>query len=258
MALVFRFPTNHPICSYTQAVPVFRFFDDLWREIALAYEQEDRGSCCGQTQSAQGPIKIATVPLNQYKPEDISLDVDNEKITLHGQHRSEDENGFENSEFKKVFKIPEGVDPSSVTSKASHNGRALVLEGIKRVEETKKDEDRKFSVKLNLSGFEPEDIKVQLRGQELTVTGKQRSEESGLQWSRDYRRQILLPDDADLGSLTSRLSKEGVLTIEAPRDPALLPNERSVDVTMEEGETRSEGEEEGKQTSDEEEGEQDQ
>ncbi|XP_068684077.1 uncharacterized protein [Montipora foliosa] len=257
MALVFRFPTDHPICSYTQTVPIFRFFDDLWKEIALAYEQEDRGSRCGQTQSAQGPITIATVPLNQYKPEDISLDVDNEKITLHGQHRSEDENGFENSEFKKVFKIPEGVDPTSVTSKASHDGRALVLEGIKRVEETKKDEDRKFSVKLNLSGFEPEEIKVQLRGQELTVTGKQRTpEESGLQWSRDYRRQILLPDDADLGSLTSRLSKEGVLTIEAPRDPALLPNERSVDVTIEEGETQSE--EQAKQTSDEAEGAQDQ
>ncbi|XP_068731698.1 uncharacterized protein [Montipora capricornis] len=257
MALVFRFPTYHPISSYTQAVPRFRFFDDLWREIALAYEQEDRGSCCGQTQPAQGPIKIATVPLNQYKPEDISLDVDNEKITLHGQYRSEDENGFENSEFKKVFKIPEGVDPTSVTSKASHDGRALVLEGIKRVEETKKDKDRKFSVKLNLSGFEPEEIKVQLRGQELTVTGKQRTpEESGLQWSRDYRHQILLPDDADLGSLTSRLSKEGVLTIEAPRDPALLPNERSVDVTIEEGETQSE--EQAKQTSDEAEGAQDQ
>ena len=223
----------------------------------MAYEQQDRGSRCGQTQSAQGPIKIATVPLNQYKPEDISLDVDNEKITLHGQHRSEDENGFENNEFKKVFKIPEGVDPTSVTSKASHDGRALVLEGIKRVEETKKDEDRKFSVKLNLSGFEPEDIKVQLRGQELTVTGKQRTpEESGLQWSRDYRRQILLPDDADLGSVTSRLSKEGVLTIEAPRDSALLPNERSVDVTIEEGETQSE--EQAKQTSDEAEGAQDQ
>ncbi|XP_068682824.1 uncharacterized protein [Montipora foliosa] len=252
MALVFRFPTS----SYTLGIPRFRFSDDLWREIALAYEQEDRGSFRDQTQSAQGAIKIATVPLNQYKPEDISLDVDNEKITLHGQHRSEDENGFENSEFKKVFKIPEGVDPTSVKSKASHDGRALVLEGIKRVKDSKKEEDRKFSVKLNLSGFEPGEIKVQLRGQELTVTGKQRSEESGLQWSRDYHRQILLPDDADLGSVTSSLSTEGILTIEAPRDPALLPNERTVDVTMEEGETQSEDQK--IQTSDEAGGEQDQ
>ena len=91
---------------------------------------------------------------------------------------------------------------------------------------------------MNLSGYKPDEIKVQLRGQELTFTGKQRSEEDGLQWSRDYHRRILLPDDADLSSGTSRLSKEGLLTIEAPRDPALLPSKRSFDVTMEEVESR--------------------
>ncbi|KAK2567450.1 Heat shock protein hsp-16.2 [Acropora cervicornis] len=239
MALVFRFPIYHPICSpYSQVVPRSRFFDDLWRDIALAFVQDNRPASCGREQSAQGPIKIATIPLNQYKPEDISLDVDAEKITLYGQHRSEDENGFENSQFKKVIKIPDGVDPTSVASTASEDGRALVLTGIKRVEEKKEDDDNKFAVKLNLSGYKPDEIKVQLRGQELTVTGKQRSEEDGLQRSRDYHRRILLPDDADLSSVTSRLSKEGLLTIEAPRDAALLPSERSLDVTMEEVESQ--------------------
>ena len=59
-----------------------------------------------------------------------------------------------------------------------------------------------------------------------------------MQWSRDYRRRILLPDDADLSSVTSQLSKEGLPTIEAPRDPALSPSERSLDVTMEEVESQ--------------------
>ena len=39
----------------------------------------------------------------------------------------------------------------------------------------------------------------------------------------------MLRDDADLGSVTSRLSKEGL----ASRDPALLPKERNVEVSME-------------------------
>ena len=43
----------------------------------------------------------------------------------------------------------------------------------------------------------------------------------------------MLPDDADLGSVTSRLSKEGFLIIEASRDPALFPKERNLDVSME-------------------------
>ena len=42
-----------------------------------------------------------------------------------------------------------------------------------------------------------------------------------------------MPDDADLGSVTSRLSKEGLLIIEASRDPALLPKQRNVDFSME-------------------------
>ena len=109
----------------------------------------------------------------------------------------------------------------------------LVLEGDRRVEEKAKQDDGKFEVKLDLRGFKPEDIKVQLRGHELTVTGKYKSEDQGFYFSRDYSHRVLLPDDADLGSVTSRLSKEGLLIIEASRDPALLPKERNVEISME-------------------------
>ena len=185
------------------------------------------------------------------------MDVDDEKITLHGQHRSEDENGFENSQFKKVIKIPHGIDPTSVTRTVSKDGRALVLTGMRRVEENKKDDDKNFAVKFNLSGYKPDEIKVQLRGQKVIVTGKQRSEEDGFQCSRDFHRRILLPDDVDLSSVTSRLSKEGLLTIEAPRVPALLPSEKSVNLTMEQVESQIE-DEDAEQTTDEEEGEEEQ
>ena len=50
----------------------------------------------------------------------------------------------------------------------------------------------------------------------------------------------MLPDDADLSSVTSRLSKEGLLIIEASRDPALLPKERNVEVFFEVDETQPE------------------
>ena len=48
--------------------------------------------------------------------------------------------------------------------------------------------------------------------------------------NNDYSHRVLLPDNQDLGSVTSRLSKEGLLIIEASRDPALLPKERNVEV----------------------------
>ena len=229
---------------YSRAVPGFGFFPHLWRELALAYEQETGDSCFEQRKdkSPQGAIKIASVPLNQYKPEEISVAVDSENITLHGQHRSEDENGFENIEFKKVIKIPQEVDPESVTSRATPDGNALVLEGTERVKEKMEEDNGKFAVNLDLSGFKPEGIKVKLHGQELTITGKQRCEDDGFYWSRDYSRRLLLPNDVDLSSVTSRLSKTGLLTIEASRDPALLPSTRSVDITMEIEETQPEDE----------------
>ena len=213
------------VCSYYNRAPrSYDFFHDLWKEIARPYEQEARNPC-------QGPTKIASVPLSHYKPEEISLEVDNEKVILHGVHQLEREDGFEKNEFKRVFKLPQGIDPKSVKSRPSQDGQALVIEGTKL--EEKEADDGKFLAKLDFSGFKPEEIKIQLRGNELNIAGKHLTERDEFYLSRDYSRRILLPDEVNLGSVTSRLSKEGLLTIEATRDPALLPPEKSVDVTME-------------------------
>ena len=228
-------------CSYYNRVPGgLDFFHDLWREIASAYEQEVANPYChkGQQQSHKGVVKIASVPLNQFKPEDITLKVDSDKVTLHGQHHSEREDGFDTSEFKRVFKLPQDIDPTTVTSRTTQDGGALVIEGSKRLEE--KEDDGKFEIKLDVSGFKPEEIKVQIRGNELSVSGKHKSEDGEVYRSRDYSRRIVLPDDVVLGSVSSRLSKEGLLTIEASRDPALLPSERAVDITMETDEPEDE------------------
>ena len=178
--------------------------------------------------------------------------MDNEKVILHGQHQIEREDGFEKSEFKRVFKLPQGIDPKTVKSRPSRDGQALVIEATKPVEEEAK--DGRFRAKLDFSAFKPEEIKIQLRGNELNITGKQISERDDFYLSRDHSRRIVLPKDVILSTMTSRLSKEGLLTTEALRDPvvwissvssleetdeiqtsdpALLPYERSVDVTME-------------------------
>ena len=211
---------------FNQAVPGYGFLQDLWRN-TLFCEEQARQKKLMKTYS--GPVIIAWLPLNQYKPEEISLDVDDENIILHGQHQSEEEDGFENSEFKKIIKLPEDVDPTTVTSHVTRDGSVLVLNGIKRVEKKIKANHDKFVAKLDLRGFTPEEIKILIRGNELMVIAEHRSEED---CSRDYRRRILLPDDADPSSLTSRLSYKGVLTIKVSRDPAFLQKKRNVDFAM--------------------------
>ena len=214
----------------------YEFFQGLRTEIAVTNaHQQQVGNCQPMEQLQQtekkshhGPLAIANLQLGHYKPEEISIEVDNENVILHGQHVCEREDGFNKTEFMRVGKLPQGIDPTSVTSRITQDGSVLVIEGMKRVEENAN--DGKFEAKLDVRGLKAEDIKIQLRGNELTVIGNHASKRQG---SSDYGRRILLPDDVILSSVTTRLSKEGVLTIEASRDPALLQSKRAAEVTVE-------------------------
>jgi len=194
--------------------------------------QESGGSARQKAKetSYQESVKIATVLLRPYKPEEISLEVDNEKVILYGQHQLVKEDGFAKREPKRVFKLAQDVDSTTVTSRVTQDGGVLIIEGLKRVE--KKANDGKFEAKIDFRGCRPEEIKIQLRRNELTVTGKHISEHCLI---GNYSRRILLPDDVDLGSVTSHLAKDGLLTIKATRDPR-----RTFDMTMETGELSEE------------------
>ena len=68
--------------------------------MALVYEQEV--GCWVQEQSNEGTVKIASLLLRHYKPENIALEVDSDKVTLHGKKRIEREDEFNTWEFKHV------------------------------------------------------------------------------------------------------------------------------------------------------------
>ena len=203
--------------SYNNREPGwFDFFHDQWRQMALAYEQEV--GYWVHEQSNEGTVKIASLLLRHYKPENIALEVDSGKVTLHGKQHIERENGFNTWEFKRVFPLPQNVDPTTVTSRTTQDGSVLIIEGLKHVEE--KEDDGKFETKLDVSGFKLEEIKIQLHGKELIVCGERKLEDGRANRSRGFSHCILLPDDVVVSSVRSRLSKEGLLTIEASRDPA--------------------------------------
>ena len=191
-----------------------------------------------------GAVKIACGLIGHYQPEEISLEVDSEKIILHGQHQCEQKDGFDKSEFTRVFKLPPGVDPTTVTSRINLDNGVLVIEGIKQEEDKANDDE--FEAKLDFKGFKPEEIKLHLRGNMLTVTGIQESERH--QSRNTYSRCIVLPDDVDPRSVTSCLSKEGLLIIKTSRDAAMLSCNSSDDITITR-ETNEENEEPNQKTS---------
>ncbi|XP_058018510.1 heat shock protein 30C-like [Ahaetulla prasina] len=79
----------------------------------------------------------------------------------------------------------------------------------------------RFSV--DVAGFTPEEMTVNLEGRKVTVTAKRQresqSKDSGGYWveHQELRRETLLPPDVDLQAITCSLNPDGQLCIEAPR-----------------------------------------
>ncbi|XP_034975340.1 heat shock protein Hsp-16.1/Hsp-16.11 [Zootoca vivipara] len=80
----------------------------------------------------------------------------------------------------------------------------------------------KFRFSVDVAGFAPEDVAVQLDGRKLMVIAKRlresTSEEGGCVRERhELHREAILPADVDLQALTCSLASDGRLCIEAPR-----------------------------------------
>ena len=99
------------------------------------------------------------------------IEVDNEKVIVHGQYEFQRLDGFEKHEFKRVFKLPQGVDPTTVTSRITQNGSVLVIEGTKHAHEEANNGN--FQRRLDFRGFKPDEVKLQLRGNKLITSGLQ-------------------------------------------------------------------------------------
>ncbi|CAB3411374.1 unnamed protein product [Caenorhabditis bovis] len=80
-------------------------------------------------------------------------------------------------------------------------------------------DNEKFSVNLNVSDYKPEELKIDLDGRKLKIEGNQKVENEHGFSKRSFSRIVLLPEDADLAAITSNLTEDGQLSIEAPRVP---------------------------------------
>lgn len=90
----------------------------------------------------------------------------------------------------------------------------------------------KFTVKLDIRHFNPEEISVKTVDNSIVIHGKheEKADEHGF-IQREFTRRYVLPDDVDPEAVTSSLSAKGVLSIEAPRKGAR--SERVVPVAVE-------------------------
>ncbi|KAH7711596.1 small HSP21-like protein [Aphelenchoides avenae] len=100
--------------------------------------------------------------------------------------------------------------------------------GLGHTELTK---DGDFRWTCNVSGYLPEELKVELDGNMLVVTGEHKETKERESVYRLLKRQVVLPEDTSKGLIRSRINDRGELEIEAPCQR--LENEKKRNIPIE-------------------------
>ncbi|KAL4660600.1 heat shock protein beta-1-like [Arapaima gigas] len=129
---------------------------------------------------------------------------------------------------------PASASEAVAAATVSPYARALSRQLSSGMSEIKQTQDL-WKVSLDVNHFAPEELVVKTKDEVLEITGKheERKDEHGY-ISRCFTRKYTLPPGTDAEKVTSSLSPEGVLTVEAPLPkPAIKASEVTVPVTLE-------------------------
>uniref|UniRef100_UPI0037E8A9A2 heat shock protein beta-1 n=1 Tax=Semicossyphus pulcher TaxID=241346 RepID=UPI0037E8A9A2 len=115
----------------------------------------------------------------------------------------------------------------------AQQARALTRQMSSGVSEIKQTQDS-WKVTLDVNHFSPEELVVKTKDGVVEITGKheERKDEHGFV-SRCFTRKYTLPSSANSEKVTSSLSPEGILTVEAPLTvPAIQSSVTTIPVNM--------------------------
>ena len=90
-----------------------------------------------------------------------------------------------------------------------------------------------FEVKFDVKSFEPEEISVKVKDQQVIIEGKHEEREDGQGFvTREFSRRYVLPAEIDLNTVATYVNNSGVMTIKAtkPIPAAVESNERSIPI----------------------------
>ena len=84
-----------------------------------------------------------------------------------------------------------------------------------------RDDDSKFELSLDTHEFRPDEIKVNVSGNMLSVEGKHEEKGDNKFVSRQFSRKYTLPEGCEAHKVSSNLSSDGILMITAPKRQAI-------------------------------------
>lgn len=86
--------------------------------------------------------------------------------------------------------------------------------------------DKAFTITVELPGVDEKDVSVQLLGGQLTITGKRsaavKDKQRNETWSGEFTRTATLPENVDTAKIEASYAK-GLLTVTLPKTPQVKP-----------------------------------
>ena len=96
-----------------------------------------------------------------------------------------------------------------------------------------KDDDSKFELSLDTHEFRPDELKVNVNGNVLSVEAKHEEKSDNKHVLRQFSRKYTLPEGCEAHKVSSNLSSDGILMISAPKRPAIKAEDGSRPVPIE-------------------------
>merc|ERR1712117_657152 len=193
--------------------------------------------------------------VQDYTPEELSIKTEGDVLIVLAEHEtwSKTRASFVSKQFEQRFSLPSGVKPEKISSSLSkdgflpvtaprdqqpaisafkkkpveHQGNGSNGTVFQQSQETKDSDglphpkvsydDDKFQISLDAKNYNPEELDVKVEGSTIVITAKQEVQEAGGTRTRVFEQKFSLPNGMKAEKVKSSLSREGVLTITAPR-----------------------------------------
>ena len=96
-----------------------------------------------------------------------------------------------------------------------------------------REDDSKFEVSLDTHDYRPDEIRVNVAGNTLSVEAKHEEKGDDKHVLRQFSRKYTLPKGCDAAKVSSNLSSDGILMVTAPKNPAISAADNAVPIDME-------------------------
>jgi HSP20 family molecular chaperone IbpA len=104
------------------------------------------------------------------------------------------------------------------TFRGSASGSGVTAGGATHQSFIEEDKDgrKKYKIQFDIGEFRPEELNVKVEGRMLIVKGDRQIKVGNATESKQFNRELTLPEFVDIKTLQSYLSDDGLLTMEAP------------------------------------------